>query len=739
MTARTDAAGKHERFFAIVAEVDLDYCNNTFGVSPCTAGRKHTGTAQAGAARTVTLAATASAVDDAYVPMTARITAGTGSGQERRLKDYVGATRVATIADAEPDFSPAPDATSVVHVIDRPNACYNVFSGASPCQDKTNYVRGTKTRKFCSRGMTIPPGETIRPYIASASFVPTEINESKGLSARSQTYLTLVNETDSDIEDDKYAADRIAAPAGSYWPRWQARNPNTTGRFVRVRKGYVVSPWDWDTFITELYVIDAVRGPASDGDMTLVLSDPIKLLDRAKIPAPTDGKLAVALKAVELTGTAQAGGAATVTLPTTASAVDGYYNGMEVYITENTGAGQRRTVSGYVGATRIATVSVAWSVPPDNTSKIEVGALQLTLATGKGAQYPDPATSGKQEFVRSGKEIIRYTAKSGDTLSWTDTTLRAQFGSTREDHKIDDTVQLCRAWINKLVREVVEDLCNESGLADAYLDLAQFASEDTDWLGDKYRITACVSEPEKPSDLYAELLRDANAMSWWHPTAQKVKMLVNTPRAASTVPAITDSANLMLDSTQVERLDAERITQAAIYYALGDATANRKEPRNFQRADIYVEADAQSANEYGDTRPAVQYSRWLGTANGQAATTLVARKLSRLRDAPARIKFRLDPKDYTVSVGDLVDLKTRRLVDAAGAAKTTRVRITKLVDRGPHVECEALTTTFARRYAFIAPNGQPDYLSASDAQRAYAYLAGGSGKMSNGDNPYVII
>lgn len=78
-------------------------------------------------------------------------------------------------------------------------------------------------------------------------------------------------------------------------------------------------------------------------------------------------------------GTAQAGGAATITLAAAASAVDDAYNGREVHIISGTGVGQYRTISDYVGATKVATVSVAWSTQPDNTSVYKV--LSSTLPT----------------------------------------------------------------------------------------------------------------------------------------------------------------------------------------------------------------------------------------------------------------------------------------------------------------------------------------------------------------------
>ncbi|MCU1381981.1 MAG: hypothetical protein JWL71_678, partial [Acidobacteria bacterium] len=56
----------------------------------------HAGTAQAGAAGSITLAAGASAVDSIYVGETIAIYAGTGAGQTRVITAYVGATKVAT-------------------------------------------------------------------------------------------------------------------------------------------------------------------------------------------------------------------------------------------------------------------------------------------------------------------------------------------------------------------------------------------------------------------------------------------------------------------------------------------------------------------------------------------------------------------------------------------------------------------------------------------------------------------
>lgn len=80
------------------------------------------------------------------------------------------------------------------------------------------------------------------------------------------------------------------------------------------------------------------------------------------------------------TGTAQAGAASTITLASTASASDDAYTGMQLWITDKTGKGQLRTISDYVGSTRVATVSVAWTTVPDATSVYYVSPVAYLTA-----------------------------------------------------------------------------------------------------------------------------------------------------------------------------------------------------------------------------------------------------------------------------------------------------------------------------------------------------------------------
>jgi len=82
-----------------------------------------------------------------------------------------------------------------------------------------------------------------------------------------------------------------------------------------------------------------------------------------------------------LQGTAQAGGASTITLA--AATPDIIANNYHIILTGGTGSGQIRTVSGWVNATKVVTVSSPWTTQPDATTTYDYcnGGEYQTLAS----------------------------------------------------------------------------------------------------------------------------------------------------------------------------------------------------------------------------------------------------------------------------------------------------------------------------------------------------------------------
>jgi hypothetical protein len=95
-------------------------------------------------------------------------------------------------------------------------------------------------------------------------------------------------------------------------------------------------------------------------------------------------------------GAAQAGSATTITLKSTASATNDIYNGMYVTITSGPGVGEIRIIEDYVGSTKVATVTPAWTTQPTSASNYQI----TTWTTESVNQYVNANPQGRARIVQ---------------------------------------------------------------------------------------------------------------------------------------------------------------------------------------------------------------------------------------------------------------------------------------------------------------------------------------------------
>lgn len=82
----------------------------------------------------------------------------------------------------------------------------------------------------------------------------------------------------------------------------------------------------------------------------------------------------------------------TLKLAAGASAVDDYYNDMEITITAGTGVGEVRRVRDYTGTTRVCDVSPVWGFTPDATTAYSIRKILCTARATAQAQAGDDST-----------------------------------------------------------------------------------------------------------------------------------------------------------------------------------------------------------------------------------------------------------------------------------------------------------------------------------------------------------
>lgn len=137
-------------------------------------------------------------------------------------------------------------------------------------------------------------------------------------------------------------------------------------------------------------------------------------------------------------GSAQAGTSTTITLKSTASATDDIYNGMYVTITSGTGAGQIRIIEDYVGSTKVATVTPAWTVTPNGASNYSV----TTWTTESVNQYVNASPQGRARITRYVSAMVVEAVTEYPFFN----TTAIDAGRWELEHNYEDVWSSTRGW-----------------------------------------------------------------------------------------------------------------------------------------------------------------------------------------------------------------------------------------------------------------------------------------------------
>lgn len=770
------------------SEDDDFYVGWTLIIAPVS----HAGTVAGGAAITVTLAAAASATDDYYNGMTIVLS----DGQERFITDYDGTTKVATVdrawtttpttetykvvdtaagqerlitlyvvggfakvAAVEPMFNPSLEGEDPANyyywIVDRREACYLSWN---TCRQRASYERGVRTIRLCDEGSPLALMRGPAPQVrAEGTAAPDEmaafplidadalgysaplLDPQKGLSERESVTVKCHDTPAGDRLLDPYLDQRGAASQGTFWRRLIARDPHMARRVAKVRRGLTLTDAiDWTAFYSERYLIEAVDGPGVQGGLTLKLKDPLKVLDETKIPLVTAGKLTAELIDVAISGFCQGGASSTVTLPVDASEEDDFYNGMLVYITSGLGQGQERTITDYNGTTKVATVDSPWATVPGTGNSCDVGPASFTVEMESGS-FADYDTYGAPPYyVAVGDELIKVASRTDGTFTIASLADRGALATERAEHDAGDKVQLDWNESGTDYGALIQSVLSLGGLDAALVDDAQIQAECDLWLavGMSYDVHVC--KPTKASDLVRELARQVNAVTRWDRIDEQFRFHVIAPRPPSeTLPVFTDGQNIVDGTLRITEQESLRVTRGIMYFGQRGPLLDLKKPENFRALGVYIDADAENENAWGEVRAAEIPSRWFDPAAAVVVGESLARHVGYRVNGPRRVEFEIELKDYDDRVveGGQCEIETDELSGEDGAFETTRLLILLARPMKGRIKLVCQTTPFNRRGAFIAADSAADYPGDSD----YAHVTGSDGLMGNGDPGYRVI
>lgn len=181
-------------------------------------------------------------------------------------------------------------------------------------------------------------------------------------------------------------------------------------------------------------------------------------------------------------GTAQAGGASSITLDAGASATNNLYQNEVIFIRSGTGAGQSNIIASYVGGTKVATVSNAWATNPDNTSVFSIiaagpviasvsGTVTANVTQWNGTNVATPATAGIPEV--NVKNINNVSAASVTTINANQgTTQPLNFTGTGVSALVkSDMVDIAGAAVSTSTAQIGVNAVNIGGTAQTGRDI----------------------------------------------------------------------------------------------------------------------------------------------------------------------------------------------------------------------------------------------------------------------------
>ena len=163
--------------------------------------------------------------------------------------------------------------------------CFNSFA---TCQSKPDYSETIVKACYSTPTNNANPEVDCLPSLIGVSERPAMLSLGESIGTRSSMTASFADHPypDTGAEGDYYIDKRDYDPftTGTYWGKFRARYPFMQGWSARVLQGTTdQQPQEMET---RHFIIDTFSGPDSEGKVTLVMKDALKLADGKKAHAP---------------------------------------------------------------------------------------------------------------------------------------------------------------------------------------------------------------------------------------------------------------------------------------------------------------------------------------------------------------------------------------------------------------------------------------------------------------------
>jgi hypothetical protein len=257
----------------------------------------------------------------------------------------------------------------------------------------------------------------------------------------------------------------------------------------------------------------------------------------------------------------------------------------------------------------------------------------------------------------------------GDTLRLT----RAQYSTTAQAHVAQDLVQMCKVYSAVSPADILYDMMvTEGPIPSEYVPLASWQSEVATYLpGAVY--TTIIAVPTSIKKLVAEIAEHAGLAMWWNDTTNQFGMQVLRSVAATRE---FNETNTEAKSIRISDQPDKRRSEVWTYFAQKNPLTSLDDEANYR--SVAATADLQAESDYGSPNIQKVFSRWIGVGGRAIALRLNDLILSRYRDPPRAVSFRLSRAAAPLALAGGYNLRAWSLQDALGSSVAMPFQVTRL-------------------------------------------------------------
>jgi hypothetical protein len=357
-----------------------------------------------------------------------------------------------------------------------------------------------------------------------------------------------------------------------------------------------------------------------------------------------------------------------------------------------------------------------------------------------------------QPWIRIDDETMEVKNITGSNPNYTLTVTRGvapsfySHPSPAEEHEGEATVQNCYLYDTQEIDDVLYHLLvTVVGLDASFIDTTAWQEKIDDGY-QSYLLSTLLTEPVGVQDLLKEIT-ELTVLLWWDEREQLIKLDTLLPSAPQ-YGLFTDENTFISGSTSVTRDSSNRLSRVYFYYSHRNPVKELDKAEYFNRIEIDVDADKESADEYDSSRIRNIFTRWIALPQRSVAGEIVTRTLNEYKVTKDIVTYSIDPKDDDAWTGNTVQLKTRQIVDEFGLEVEKDFRILQVKEK--HSAKGVIYSYVAQSINDIGRLGGitetlhlgspfPDYSDSSDDLKAVnAYICLDTGLFADGTEGYVI-